>query len=130
MEQINLILGLLACISIIGLPNGILCEENPCHAFTFDKCTPDPSWIINEPTGIDEDVCQILCSSDSTCKFYTYAKENQICQLINEPQSNYLATCEEVGLPRSETIDECNASNDVCKVMNDKFSLLILFVAD
>ena len=98
-------------------------QENPCARFSFDKCFPDPSWILANLDDIaEEEDCQKQCSQmyTSSCTFYIHYVDSAQCQLFKIPQIDYLENCKEIGQPRNHSLKECAESNEPCKVRRTK----------
>ena len=67
-----------------------------------------------------ESICQQICNEvfGDKCIFFIYDRVNQLCDLYDYDEQNYVATCTRFGGTTNSTLAECQNSTDPCLVRN------------
>ena len=117
-QKINLFSILTFIFTLIGVSiTSKTVIEDKCRKFSFDKCQLEADWVISNLRDVpNENECQTACTANIQCSFYIHTAEEAKCQLLGVPQEGYLNTCDELGQPKNDSIQECKDSNDPCKV--------------
>ena len=93
-------------------------KENPCQKFTLNNCTAKEDSIIETIVDIGMLQCQQFCLYVYTfCNMFTYDEKELRCELISEPLSEFIQSCNTITGPRYPEIESCLASEDECKVI-------------
>ena len=93
-------------------------KENPCEKFTLNNCKPKEDSTIETIVDIGMLECQEFCLFVYTsCNMFTYDEKERRCELISEPLSEYIQSCDTITGPRYPVIESCLTSEDECKVI-------------
>jgi len=97
-------------------------SASDCQDFTMSSCTYDKNSIIKDTSTSNEEDCQEgFCNGlyQGECTYYVYEPETKSCKLFKDDMTTLFETCNTIGGPKEPEVDDCNDSEDPCKMFLD-----------
>jgi hypothetical protein len=117
---------------LVGLA-GVQMAFGQCRDVTLDDCEYGENGPFESSKGLTEALCQRLCNEvyPGRCTFFIYDRKQEVCELFDTVQDDYISTCKKIGGPRGPEIATCPSDPDPCvvstfKTLGSCFKIILL----